>query len=82
MEKKQGESGGRMKKCEYENHINELVVADFYGIYQYADVLRPEVFNGGHNGGMRAWPMALVLGENGMEEIDPIFIKKIYEVEE
>lgn len=71
-----------MKKCEYENHLHELVVADFYGIYQYSDVLKPQPIELGHKGGVRAWPMALVLGEEGMEEIDPIFIKRIYEVEE
>lgn len=69
-----------MKKCMYKNSNNELVTAVFYGIFQFSEVLRPEVWVGGHQGGERAYPLAVVMEEDGINYVDPINIKKIYEV--
>lgn len=69
-----------MKKCKYKNSNNDLVTGDFYGFFQLAEVIRPQVFVGGHQGGERAFPIAIVLEENGINYIDPLDIKSIYEV--
>ena len=69
-----------MKKCKYKNSNNELVTADFYGIFQFSEVLRPQLWVGGHQGGERAFPLAIVMEENGINYIDPLDIKSIYEV--
>lgn len=71
-----------MKKCVYLDDNKDLTAADFYGIYQYSDIYPPSPYVGGHQGGVRAWPIALVCGEDGIVEVNPLSIKKIYEVEE
>lgn len=68
-----------MKKCQYRNSDNELVTGDFYGFYQYSEVLRPEPVVYGHKGGVRAYPLAIVMEEDGINYVEPIDIKKIYE---
>jgi len=75
--------GIKMKKCIYLDAKNNEIESDFYGIYQESEVIRPEPFVGGHMGGVRAWQIAVVYtDEDGVHNIDPLNIKKIYEVEE
>lgn len=72
-----------MKKCIYLDPKNNEIEADFYGIFQESEIYRPSDFIGGHSGGVRAWTIAVVYtDEDGMYNIDPLLIKKIYEVEE
>lgn len=71
-----------MKKCIYLDARDNEIEADFYGIFQRAELYRPEPVIYGHQGGMRAWTVAIIYDENGVDEIDPLLIKKIYEVEE
>ena len=68
-----------MKKCKYKNSNDEIVTGDFYGIFQYSQVIPPQVFVGGHQGGMKAFPLALVLDEYGMKQILPEDIVSIYD---
>ena len=70
-----------VKKCEYKNSDNKLVTGDFYGFFQFSEVLRPEVWVGGHQGGERAYPLAVVMEEDGINYVDPIDIRSIYEVD-
>lgn len=80
---KEDNEGGRMKKCIYLDAKNNEIEADFYGIFQESEVIRPEPFVGGHMGGVRAWQIAVVYtDEDGVHNIDPLNIKKIYEIEE
>lgn len=72
-----------MKRCIFLNAMNEEVEADLYGIYQEAELYKEEPIIGGRPAGMRAWVVALVYNKDiGMRSIDPVNIKKIYEVEE
>lgn len=68
-----------MKKCKYKNSNNDLVTGDFYGFFQFSEVVNPLPWVGGHQGGERAYPLAVVMEENGINYVDPIDIKKIYE---
>lgn len=76
------EWGGRVKKCIYKNNNGEILDREFFGFYQYSEVLRPEPVVYGHKGGVRAYPLAIVMGNDGIRYIDPLDIKCIYEVEE
>lgn len=71
-----------MKKCMYKNNNGEIFDREFFGFYQYSEVLRPEPVVYGHKGGVRAYPLAIVMGNDGIRYIDPLDIKCIYEVEE
>ena len=71
-----------MKKCIYKNKNGGISVREFFGFYQYSEVLRPEPVVYGHKGGVRAYPLAIVMGNDGIRYIDPLDIKCIYEVEE
>ena len=71
-----------MKKCIYLDPRNNELEANFYGIFQRAELYRPEPVIYGHQGGMRAWTVAIIYDNEGVHEIDPLLIKKIYEVEE
>lgn len=71
-----------MKKCRYKNSDGEILDREFFGFYQYSEVLRPEPVVFGHKGGTRAYPLAIVMGDDGIRYIDPLDIKCIYEVEE
>lgn len=71
-----------MKKCKYKNNSGEILDREFFGFYQHSEVLRPEPVVYGHKGGVRAYPLAIVMGNDGIRYIDPLNIKCIYEVEE
>lgn len=71
-----------MKKCMYKNNSGEILDREFFGFYQHSEVLRPEPVVYGHKGGVRAYPLAIVMGNDGIRYIDPLDIKCIYEVEE
>jgi hypothetical protein len=75
------ENGSRvMKKCIYLDASNNEIEADFYGIFQRSEICRPEPVIFGHQGGMKAWTVAVIYDEKGVHYIDPLLIKKIYEV--
>lgn len=69
-----------MKKCIYLDSKNGDAEAYFYGIFQCSEILKPEPVIYGHQGGMRAWTVAIIYDIEGVHEIDPLLIKKIYEV--
>lgn len=71
-----------MKKCMYKNNNGEILDREFFGFYQYSEVLRPELVVYGHKGGARAYPLAIVMDNDGIRYIDPLDIKCIYEVKE
>lgn len=48
-----------MDEC-YVKIGDELIEAEFIGIYQYSKVLNPSPMIGGHPGGVVAYPIALV----------------------
>lgn len=65
----------------YTNNNNEIVDREFFGFYQFSEVLRPEPVVYGHKGGVRAYPVAIVMGDDGIRYIDPLDIRCIYEVD-
>lgn len=44
----------------YVNVNDELIEAEFVGVYQYSNVLGESPLIGGHRGGVRAFPVAVV----------------------
>lgn len=69
-----------MKKCMYKNNDGKTVDREFFGFYQFSEVLRPEPVVYGHKGGVRAYPVAIVMDDDGIRYIDPLDIKCFYEV--
>ena len=70
-----------MKTCKAKVN-GEWVEVLFHGVFQYSDVISPSLMVGGHNGGVIAYPVAVVELENQllMRSVDSV--KDIKEVEE
>lgn len=58
------------KDC-YVNIKDDLVEAEFIGVYQYSNVVAPSPMVGGHPGGVIAYPVALVKLHGKLKEVDP-----------
>lgn len=56
------------KEC-YVNVKNELIEAEFIGVYQYSDVLGESPLIGGHRGGITAYPVAVVRYGGKLHEV-------------
>lgn len=50
---------------------DDLVEAEFIGIYQYSNVVDASPFVGGHPGGVIAYPVALVKLHGKFKEVNP-----------
>lgn len=48
---------------------NEVVEAEFIGVYQYSQVLDPSPMIGGHSGGVIAYPKAVVKINEKLQEV-------------
>lgn len=55
----------------YVNIKSELVEGEFIGVYQYSNVLNPSPYIGGHQGGVVAYPIALVKINGKLKEVEP-----------
>ncbi len=49
--------------------------AKFVGVFQRSQVIPPSIAAGGHSGGVVAYPVAVVLLENG--EMDEIYVNRV-----
>lgn len=58
------------KNC-YVNIKDDLVEAEFIGVYQHSRVVDASPFVGGHPGGVIAYPVALVKLCGKLKEVDP-----------
>jgi len=56
------------KDC-YVNINDDLVEAEFIGVYQYSNVVAPSPMVGGHPGGVIAYPIALVKLHGKLKEV-------------
>lgn len=69
-----------MNRCKYLNEKGEIIVADLYGIFQFSSIIPPSLMIGGDNGGVIAYPIA-VIGDCGqIKQIKITRIKEVYEV--
>lgn len=69
-----------MNRCKYLNDEGEIVVADLYGFFQFSSITPPSLMIGGGNGGVTAYPVA-VIGDCGhIRQIKINRIKEVYEV--
>ncbi|OIJ12688.1 hypothetical protein BKP37_12875 [Anaerobacillus alkalilacustris] len=48
---------------------NELLEAEFIGVFQYSHVLDPSPMIGGHSGGVIAYPIAVVKLDEKLKEV-------------
>ncbi|TYS55807.1 hypothetical protein FZD47_25460 [Bacillus infantis] len=48
---------------------SELVKAEFIGVFQYSHVLDPSPMIGGHQGGVVAYPLAVVKHNGKLKEV-------------
>jgi hypothetical protein len=56
------------KDC-YVKIKDELLEAEFVGVYQYSQVIDPSPFVGGHKGGVVAYPIAVVKMDGKFKEV-------------
>lgn len=56
-----------MKVCKIKK-TNEQV--EFLGVFQYSNVIPPSLMAGGHNGGVIAYPMPLVIKDGEVIEVN------------
>lgn len=59
-----------MNKDCYININDDLVEGEFVGIYQYSNVIDPSPMLGGHDGGVIAYPIAIVKISGKLKEVD------------
>lgn len=60
-----------MEKDCYVNIKDDLVEAEFVGVYQYSNIIDASPMIGGHPGGVIAYPVALVKLHGKFKEVDP-----------
>lgn len=53
----------------YVNVKDELIEAEFIGVYQYSDVVGESPLIGGHRGGVIAYPVAIVKYGGKLREV-------------
>lgn len=56
------------QKC-FVNIKTKLMEAEFLGVYQYSNVIEPSLMVGGHNGGVIAYPVAVVRVGTELKEV-------------
>lgn len=60
-------------ECEVEAYLGENKTewrkAEFMGLFQYSEVIGPSLIQGGHNGGVIAFPMAVVKIDGELQNI-------------
>lgn len=69
-----------MNRCKYLNDEGEIVVADLYGIFQFSSIIQPSLMIGGDNGGVIAYPIAVIVDSGKIRQIKINRIKEVYEV--
>lgn len=57
----------------------EVVAGKFKGIYQHSNVVNPSPFQGGHPGGVIAYPVAVVEIDNRFKQLNPSEVTLIEE---
>lgn len=70
-----------MKKCEV-SVGGDKFVSDFYGVFQFSEIINPSLMIGGHPGGVRAYPVAVIGFDDGLRKVSVDKIYRIYEVED
>lgn len=69
-----------INRCKYLNDEGEIVVADLYGFFQFSSITPPSLMVGGGNGGVIAYPIAVIGVRGKLKEIKVTRIKEVYEV--
>lgn len=69
-----------INKCKYLSDEGEIVVADLYGIFQFSSIVSPSLMVGGDNGGVIAYPVAVIGDRGQIRQIKITRIKEVYEV--
>lgn len=70
----------RINRCKYLNDEGEIVVADLYGFFQFSSIIPPSLMVGGDNGGVTAYPVAVIGDRGQIRQIKITRIKEVYEV--
>ncbi|MEI3605948.1 hypothetical protein SPD48_09620 [Pseudogracilibacillus sp. SE30717A] len=67
-----------MQEC-YIKDGEDLIEAEFIGIYQHSRVIEPSPMLGGHPGGVIAHPIALVRVNNRFRQVNPFDVVMVEE---
>lgn len=69
-----------INRCKYLNDEGEIVVAELYVFFQFSSIIPPSLRIGGHNGGVIAYPVAVIGDRGHIRQIKINRIKEVYEV--
>lgn len=58
---------------------DDLIDAEFIGIYQYSKVINPSPMAGGHPGGVIAYPVAVVKIDSQFKQVDLLDVLMVEE---